>query len=878
VKHITLALPAPYVGLRPFTEAEALLFFGRDAHVRDLLSKLERRQRFLAVLGASGSGKSSLVRAGLIPALHRGALHPPESRAVPQAGGATDAAAAEIPRWNVCIFNPGDAPLANLAEALTRDPRWIDSADLEDARAALAASLSISPLSLADMYRSKAALFTGEAMLLVVDQFEEIFRYRQRNPNEVDRFVKLLLRSASDDLPIYVVITMRSDFLGSAVAVHGLAEAINSGIYLTPRLGPEQIRSVITAPLVLVGGSVDPVLATRLLNTLGGDDELPVLQHALLRMWDCARRAGRKTIETSDFLAVCAPPSSSDDGAELKADEPELSQAINNHASDIYEALAPQQRRAARQCFLALAERSDGRGVRRTQTMHELKALVGTDLGGAVEAVVEAYRAQGVGFLLPAPPKVLGDDEMIDISHESLIRRWQRYQRWLEEEDLDVTEMKEWLQRARRQADGGGWLDSNDCGRAVNWRARVNQWSHASLWATRYCGPSSYEVVDNYIRGSLAQLKRQNAEHEALKRELEEARTGRLEIEERLQREATERAIADNARAESETDGVHEVPRAYIEAVELAAAARDGARLEQLAADAAKLRYPWSGLSLVARAQFKLRLFDAARKSWEALSAVNAHALEAELVLGNLYERLSRNAAGAAKAELLERSNQALRSALAWPKIGNDARGEALAQRARNLKTLWRMEWADQTDLAARRERALHRMALDCFEGYREAFEVDLNGCYRGLAALQMGMLLRSLANEPGWYFLHDSDDDADASRASVERACGALVHVVDASIRRLLAFTQGEERAEERMWAELSRADLLFLTEPEPAGGAASRRVNQAYRAAVPADHAFAREAAVGQLALFRDLGVRAGMAQAVIDLLSPLAPAPAP
>ena len=75
MKRITLALPSPYVGLRPFTENEALLFFGRDAHVRDLLAKLERKQRFLAVLGASGTGKSSLVRAGLIPALHRGALH-----------------------------------------------------------------------------------------------------------------------------------------------------------------------------------------------------------------------------------------------------------------------------------------------------------------------------------------------------------------------------------------------------------------------------------------------------------------------------------------------------------------------------------------------------------------------------------------------------------------------------------------------------------------------------------------------------------------------------------------------------------------------------------------------------------------------------------
>lgn len=92
MKRITLALPSPYVGLRPFTEREALLFFGRDAHVRDLLAKLERRQRFLAVLGPSGNGKSSLVRAGLIPALRRGALHP---------RGDDAAEGGDIDRWRV---------------------------------------------------------------------------------------------------------------------------------------------------------------------------------------------------------------------------------------------------------------------------------------------------------------------------------------------------------------------------------------------------------------------------------------------------------------------------------------------------------------------------------------------------------------------------------------------------------------------------------------------------------------------------------------------------------------------------------------------------------------------------------------------------------
>jgi hypothetical protein len=362
MKRITLALPAPYVGLRPFTEKEALLFFGRDAHVRDLLAKLESKQRFISVLGASGTGKSSLVRAGLISALHRGAL------------------ASAGHNWKVHIFKPGDAPLSNLAHALTEDERWIDNGDRPTSVSSLRSSLAVSPLALTQLYRQRSDLFNNEALLLVVDQFEEIFRYRQKEVDEAEAFIKLLLRSATENVPIYVVITMRSDFLGNCVAFFELPEAINSGIYLTPRLGPDQIKSIITSPLTLVGSEVDPLLVNRLINTLGGEDELPVLEHALLRMWDRAREAGRSRIEASDFEATCAPPEGritiSDKKDEFSTGAM-LSFAIDNHASQIYDALTPPQRAITRQIFLALVERREGRDIRRPQNFRELVEQAG---------------------------------------------------------------------------------------------------------------------------------------------------------------------------------------------------------------------------------------------------------------------------------------------------------------------------------------------------------------------------------------------------------------------------------------------------------------------------------------------------------------------
>ncbi|SBT05819.1 WD-40 repeat protein [Candidatus Accumulibacter aalborgensis] len=538
MKRITLTLPAPYVGLRPFAESESLLFFGRERHVRDLLASLDRQQRFTAVLGASGTGKSSLVRAGLIPALHRGALHPP---------GGSEAMPPQ--HWNVCIFQPGDSPLANLSHALTDDARWTDSADRATAVSSLAAALGASSLALADLYRQKAGRFAGESLLLVVDQFEEIFRYRQKNPDEADSFITLLLRSAGEALPIYVVMTMRSDFLGHCVAFHGLPEAINSGIYLTPRLSPEQIRSVIVSPLALVGGSINAVLANRMINALGGDDELPILEHALLRMWQRARSMGRSEVGVDDFETICAPRRV-DQGPGTTQHAPMLSYAIDNHAGEIYGALTNEQQCIARQLFLALVERREGRELRRPQTMRELLPLIPEDGHSALRTVIDAFRADDAGFVLPRAGRPINDDDLIDISHESLFRQWQLFRQWLTEEGHDVAELREWRQRAaRRQSEGGGWLDENDCQRAQRWRLRVIERTHPPAWAQRYEGAAAYALIDEYVQTSIDRVREDKAHDEALQRQAGQERTARLEAEALLQREATQRAEAEKQQA-----------------------------------------------------------------------------------------------------------------------------------------------------------------------------------------------------------------------------------------------------------------------------------------------------------------------------------------
>ncbi len=264
----------PYPGLRPFRASEAHLFFGRGTHVDELLTELAR-SRFVAVMGASASGKSSLVHAGLLPALHGGFA--------PRVGS----------HWRVASVRPGANPIHNLARALA-DPAVLgaDDPDPSIGTAQVEATLRRSAFGLVDAARQSAALGHGR-LLVVVDQFEELFRFQGTDVGDsvdadAEPFVQLLIEATRDDqAPVDVVITMRSDFLGDCSRFRDLPEAINHGLYLVPRLTRSQLREAITAPAAVGGATISPRLAQRLLNDAGTDpDMLPVVQHALLRTWE----------------------------------------------------------------------------------------------------------------------------------------------------------------------------------------------------------------------------------------------------------------------------------------------------------------------------------------------------------------------------------------------------------------------------------------------------------------------------------------------------------------------------------------------------------------------------------------------------------------
>ncbi|HSN88088.1 MAG TPA: AAA family ATPase, partial [Thermoanaerobaculia bacterium] len=398
----------PFPGLRPFGADEAHLFFGREEHVDELLEKL-RSNRFVAVVGSSGSGKSSLVLAGLFPALDGGAL------------GA---------QWRIASLRPGRHPIANLARALRHPavsgspvPEDPDPGDIALELGFAEAALRRSHLGLIEAVR-ELALQPGESLLLLVDQFEEIFRYQTApagpESSEADAFVPLLLEAVrQSEVPIHVILTLRSDFLGQCVRFPGLPEAINSGQYLIPRLNRRQRLAAIAGPARVAGAEISPPLLQRLLNDVGDNpDQLPILQHALMRtfdLWQARARpeVPRGPIEVTDYEAAGT-----------------LARALSNHAEEVFAELTDRQREIAEALFRSLTETTpEGQHIRRPASLGEIAEIAGASVEEVLDAV-EPFRAPGRTFLVLPQGVPVTAETRVDISHESLMRLWDRLREW----------------------------------------------------------------------------------------------------------------------------------------------------------------------------------------------------------------------------------------------------------------------------------------------------------------------------------------------------------------------------------------------------------------------------------------------------------------
>lgn len=472
----------PYVGFRPFFADDALYFFGRTEQTRALLDLL-RETRFVPVLGSSGSGKSSLVLSGVIPTLQGGFM------------------VADRDRWLVVVTRPGDAPLENFARALHKAL----GTPLDEAEQAAFAERIRSEGESAVLSLLAARLGPHDNVLVLADQFEEIFTFRAaagsneddapdtiisdvraadrvRRRGDSQAYVSLLVSlSRQQSLPAYVISTMRTDFLGDCDRFAGLPELINRAGYLVPRLTRKQLRETIEGPARLKQVRVAPRLVDYVLNAVGDrSDMLPILQHAMHRTWET-------------WMA---------DGASGPLDQAHLQKAGGLQRALCVEAdalVASFDADMVGRVFKRLT-RSDlhERRVRRPTRRSDLFAVAAAP-EAEVQRLLDLLSAEGTNFLYGSADGK-PDDPRYDISHESLIRQWERLRVWIDEERELVKWYTELCEKAARLRDHDEFEELSLLAMRRQ-KKRFQQSAVNAVWASRYDDdlPARWVDVQRYL-------------------------------------------------------------------------------------------------------------------------------------------------------------------------------------------------------------------------------------------------------------------------------------------------------------------------------------------------------------------------------------------
>ena len=463
----------PYTGLRSFTEEESLYFKGREEHIDQATAQLERN-KFLMLTGASGDGKSSLIYAGIIPNARAGFLK------------------SKYTSWCVADFRPERSPFHNLCKSVAQQ---LEIRNVNSVQAELSHGFS----ALIDLYKnSKRFLDPGSIawqsateaeraapkreaanLIVLVDQFEEFFtnpeNYHKGVPSrDSNLVVNLLLETArialEEDLPVYVVFTMRSDFIGQCAAFRGLPEYIGFSQFFVPRLNRSQLQQVIEEPAVLSGNRITRRLTERLIHDITeGVDQLPILQHALNQIWHAADN-GRKEMDLIHYAMV--------GGMSVKElpDEhvisfnqwfeklpqnirpfyrkPSLQNVLDTHTNKLYEQASayyagktgndiPEEdaKFIIKTAFSCLTKIDQGRAVRNRMTLQEVTNILGNPKYSTLDVgiILNIFREPGNTFIRPflldnEESRPLNDHTILDITHESLIRNWEYLGQWAKEE------------------------------------------------------------------------------------------------------------------------------------------------------------------------------------------------------------------------------------------------------------------------------------------------------------------------------------------------------------------------------------------------------------------------------------------------------------
>ena len=505
----------PYPGLRPFSEEESIFFKGRDLHIRQIVKLLETN-KMAFITGASGDGKSSMVYAGVIPYIRAGFFK------------------SQYNSWLIVDFKPQRNPLKSLSDA-TAAELGIDTAECAD-------QLQFGFSSLTDLYKQSGNYVTGiteavnkgKNLLIIADQFEEIFTYSENfndgiPSDESYTAINLLLETiriaVAEQLPVYVIFTMRSDYISQCTVFKHLPEFIAYSQFFVPQLKREEIRQVIEEPAILAGGSVSPRLTEVIINNLNaGFDQLPVLQHALNLLWKTAQN-GKVELDLMHLAKIAGI--SKDVLSEREQTifdawfatrptymqkyfaKPDLNNVLNAHAGMLYESaynyfeknadwadknITPEESKQIIEiAFKSLTKIDNNRQVRNRCTLHEITGIINKPNinESTVCGVLNIFRDENNTLLRPFSVKdnietqYLDGDTVLDVTHEALIRNWKLLSKWDNEEQANLNEYNEFNAQVQR------WLDN---GRKSEFLLPAGNYAVFSEWYEK-CRPNKYWIL-----------------------------------------------------------------------------------------------------------------------------------------------------------------------------------------------------------------------------------------------------------------------------------------------------------------------------------------------------------------------------------------------
>jgi len=384
----------PYLGLESFGEQQHVLFFGRERVVQHYLKHLEEH-RLLAVVGQSGSGKSSLVLAGLLPKLHEGALQDSSTWAY-------------TPR-----IVPGKEPLVNLAGGLfeflvQQYPHARKRLDAQ--RSQWVERFVAGTLHDSDYLVRQANTLVKTPLVLVVDQFEELFTICENEAARQAFIANLLALIDSPGLRHVVILTMRSEYASYVARFQKLNDAFDTARLPVAPMVPSELREAIEEPARSAGLKIEPSVVDDLVaDVVGEPAALPLLQFTLLKLWE-SRERNRVTREAYQRLG----------GGRI---------ALERSADEFYDGLSPEQQTTVRRLLLRMVRPADGLEFTNNRVQISELQLIGEP----IERIDEVLNKLVAARLIRLTPGQTWSEGQVEVAHEALVRNWQKLSDWLEQ-------------------------------------------------------------------------------------------------------------------------------------------------------------------------------------------------------------------------------------------------------------------------------------------------------------------------------------------------------------------------------------------------------------------------------------------------------------